>query len=205
MNHPTSTIDARRLPVNPFVTRRIRPGAIPYIFPADDSLDALLERLRERHGWGQIVGPHGSGKSTMLESLLPKLSRRAARLEFFTLHQSERRLPVTAARTRDWDEMTQVVVDGYEQLSWWNRTRLKRLCRRCRAGLLVTTHRDMGLPMLLATDVSQETAQAVVDRLLGGSSAWITTDDVARTFDSQQGNLREILFALYDLYQQRRR
>lgn len=210
MNHPSPPVDQRPAPDNPFVTRRVRPGAIPFIFPPGDSLEALLQRLGDPCGWGQIIGPHGSGKSTLLHTLLAELRQQGVRVEFFTLNQSQRRLPMTFAETRRWDHNTQVLVDGYEQLSWWNRWRLQRFCRRRHAGLLVTAHRDMGLPTLYQTAVSLRTAQAVVDHLLHEFSsritpAPITPDDVAQSCDQHQGNLREALFALYDLYQQRRR
>ncbi len=58
---------------NPFSTCRTRPGAIPYVFPPGQSAAALIERMRES-GWrGQIVGPHGSGKSALLATLAPAI------------------------------------------------------------------------------------------------------------------------------------
>ncbi len=51
---------------NPFCTRRIRPGALPYFFPPGASIETILQRFQDFAGWGEIVGPHGSGKSTLL-------------------------------------------------------------------------------------------------------------------------------------------
>ena len=63
---------------NPFATRHVRPGAIPFHFPAETSAAQLVARLRELNWRGAIVGPHGSGKSTLLVALAPGSSAPAA-------------------------------------------------------------------------------------------------------------------------------
>jgi len=191
--------------VNPFVTRRVRPGAIPFLFPEHQSLELLLQQLNTRHGWGQIVGPHGSGKSTLLHTLTPELQRQGFQVEFFTLRRAERRLPLSIFSPPSWNDNTRVIVDGYEQLSWWSRLWLKLVCCQRGAGLLVTTHRDLGLTTLYQTEPSLATTQAVVDHLLASSAVTLSESDIARCFDQQQGNLRETLFMLYDLYRQKQR
>ena len=56
---------------NPFSAHRIRPGSIPYLFSAEDDatdvsrLDQLIDSWRAGHYFGQIVGPHGCGKTTL--------------------------------------------------------------------------------------------------------------------------------------------
>ena len=98
------------------------------------------------------------------------------------------------------------MVDGYEQLSWLQRSWLKWQCRRHGAGLLVTAHDGLGLPPLWQTDTSPELARRVVARLLVEHDAgWLSTDQVERLFVTCQGNLREFLFGLYDLYEQHQR
>jgi hypothetical protein len=54
---------------NPFSTRHVRPGAIAYQFPPGKSADRLVQRLGENNWQGQIVGPHGSGKSALMAAL----------------------------------------------------------------------------------------------------------------------------------------
>src|ERR1700733_2507071 len=118
---------------NPFASRWVRPGALPYLFPPGEGVQMLVERLRINGGRGQIVGPHGSGKSTLLASLLPELERTGRKPRLVVLHDGQRRLPSTVTqwlrderRGQEW----LVVIDGYEQLSYWSRFRLKRQCRR---------------------------------------------------------------------------
>ena len=63
---------------NPFSTRYTRPGAIPFRFPPGTSADGLVEQLRRQQWRGAIVGPHGSGKSSLVAALVPPLRLPAA-------------------------------------------------------------------------------------------------------------------------------
>jgi hypothetical protein len=98
-----------------------------------------------------------------------------------------------------------VVVDGYEQLSWFSRWRLKRQCRKRGSGLLVTSHGAANLPWLYATQPSVETAIQIVARLSQGSELCVRREDVERLYAARRGDLRDVLFDLYDLYEARRR
>jgi hypothetical protein len=98
-----------------------------------------------------------------------------------------------------------VVVDGYEQLSRWNRWRLRSWCRRRGCGLLVTSHAPTGLPARFCTSVSPELAMSVARKLLPPGDRTIGDDHIRRCFAEQGGNLRETLFALYTIYERRRK
>ncbi len=198
-NRPTDTVHSAA--ENPFSASRVRPGAIDFRFPPGDCLTSVIERLRES-GWrGQIVGPHGSGKSTLLAALVGELSRNGPSAVCVELHDRQRRLPEEFDLTR-LAAGTLVIVDGYEQLSLWSRLRLKAACRRRRLGLLATAHRDVGLPTLISTTTSMAIAQEVVRELLADRNCSIATEQIAARFARHQGNLREVLFDLYDLYEQ---
>ena len=62
----------------------------------------------------------------------------------------------------------------------------------------------MGLPDLFQTRVDLDVTRTVVHRLLDGHPAVITERDIRWCHGQQQGNLRETLFALYDVYRRRR-
>jgi hypothetical protein len=81
---------------------------------------------------------------------------------------------------------------------------LRRSCRRRGLGLLVTSHRGVGLPDLHATAVDAELAWRVVEQLQNGYSSPVAPADVAQRLSQHGGNLREALFDLYDLYARRR-
>ena len=154
MTEPAEPFRSSDVAGNPFATRWVRPGALPFQFPPDQSADTLVARLRT-HGWrGQIVGPHGSGKSTLLHTLRPELARAGREVVTYSLAGGQRRLNVSSAQRREWMAATLVVIDGFEQLNCWNRLRWRWQCRRAGAGLLVTTHSDVGLPTIAETTVN---------------------------------------------------
>jgi len=189
---------------NPFSTRHTRPGAMAYRFPPGEGADQLVERLRAA-GWrGQIVGPHGSGKSTLLAALLPAMERAGQRPLVVELHDGQRRLPRDFRRSVGAATAAIVVVDGYEQLAPWNRYRLRRLCRRRKLGLLVTTHRPTGLPDLFRTEIAPELAWDLVEHLLAGLPPLLTPEQLRERLAMRHGNVREVFFDLYDLYELRK-
>ena len=198
--------------VNPFATCYVRPGAMPFLFPPAVDAASLVGRF-QAHGWlGSIVGPHGSGKSTLLETLRPELRRTGRRVTSIALHDGERSLPRSFPRPSP-SAQTILVVDGYEQLSAWNRWRLQRRCHREGCGLLVTSHRPTRLPELFRTAADCELLQRLVARLLAEqlfaeqlpSEAGISssTTDIRQAFARHGENLREAS-SFYDLHESRR-
>ena len=189
---------------NPFSSRNIRPGAIPFLFAADEEPAQIVEQLHAAAWWGEIVGPHGSGKSALVATLAPQWAAAGRRLVSISLHDGQRHLRAFTRDLATVDHQCLVIVDGYEQLSWLSRWRLKRLCRRRGCGLLVTSHEPVGLPRLYTMRPSAPTAERIVAGLVDLESGVIHRDDVERLFEIRGGNLREMLFDLYDLYEERR-
>jgi hypothetical protein len=189
---------------NPFSTRRTRPGAMPFIFSCGQDAETLVERLGQ-NGWrGEVLGPHGSGKSALLATLIPALERAGRHAVLVELHDGQRRLPPDAIRAAPPAASTLLIVDGYEQLNCWSRWRLGRLCRRRGWGLLVTAHASVGLPELCRIAATPELAEKIVGQLLAGRERPFAVEELAEFLRRRQGNLREVLFDLYDLYERRR-
>jgi len=188
---------------NPFSTRHVRPGSVDYVFGEGEDAGRIVARLRAAGWQGEIVGPHGSGKSALLAALIPEI-RRAGKVPLLVeLHDGQRRLPVDLSGLA---LNTVLIVDGYEQLGFWARFRLASFRRRCfrrrgRIGLLVTSHRSMGFCELHRARPTVELAARIVERL----AADVPQEDIQRAFDRHRGNIRETLFDLYDLFEQRRR
>jgi hypothetical protein len=173
-----------------------------------------MDRLRTNSWWGQIVGPHGSGKSALLASLLPAIEEAGVPTLIWELHDGQRRPPAgwrqqldsaRAVMSPAGSRPAVLVVDGYEQLARWFRFRLKWCCRRRGNGLVVTAHDSVGLPDLCSTAPTVELAQQIVIRLQAGFPPHVHSDDVTELFQRCAGDLREMLFGLYDRYEERRR
>ncbi|MEN1682151.1 MAG: hypothetical protein AAGJ46_21445 [Planctomycetota bacterium] len=155
---------------NPFATCWTRPGAMPWIGEGGASSDALTTRLVTLGG-GQIIGPHGVGKSTLLAALAERMADRA----------------------EDW-----LVLDGAEQLSWFERRRLTRRFRRGEVRPIVTTHRRLGLPVLVELRPSRQLFERLFESLIAHHATPVTLADAAACYDRYGPNLREVWFALYD-------
>ncbi|MEN6405550.1 MAG: hypothetical protein ABFC77_03670 [Thermoguttaceae bacterium] len=183
---------------NPFSTRHLRPGAIPFVFPPDQTPESMVDRLRQ-NGWrGEIIGHHGSGKSSLLASLLPAIESAGRSAVLVELHDGQRRLPLDLQNDARLQPPAVLIVDGYEQLSRWQRWTLRRVCRRRSLGLLITSHESVGLPRLHQTQVDRPLAEQVVAVLLGDRPWPISREQLGRLLDRHGGDLRETLFALYD-------
>ena len=189
---------------NPFSARFVRPGAIPYIFPPGCSAESLFETFERLQRMGAVVGPHGVGKSALITALADWMEQHEIPCLRLELHDGQRTLSQeTWALLEDRSEIV-ITVDGYEQLSTWTRYQLRRLSRKRRLGLIGTAHSDVELPLLYAPEPNEDLAWKIVQLLLERGEPLISREDVHESFARHQGNLREMLFDLYDLYELRR-
>ena len=184
---------------NPFSSCFMNPEGQSRIFLP---VEKIGKRWQTQKWWGELVGPHGTGKTTLLHALLRWAEAQGIQFRIYTLHDGQRRLP------QGWASGTMpdvYVIDGAEQLSWLSRTRLVRHCRRQGCGLLITTHASLGLPELYTTlPADAATLRRVVEAIAG--TEHVPNPEIAQQLVKQhQGNLRLMLFDLYDQWEAQRR
>jgi hypothetical protein len=178
-------------PSNPFCSERVKPGAIPIFLPEGQSLESLLQTFADSGMQGQILGPHGSGKSTLLNHLATAARARGWRVCAFRSPSAPRFIDASC-----------LFADEWESHPLWRRHFLRIVCRRRGTGLLVAAHRDMGFPLLWRAEITSETTRRVVNHLLTGWQTESPSDALLKDlFQRHQGNLRLILFSLYDWYE----
>ncbi|GIW92314.1 MAG: hypothetical protein KatS3mg110_0355 [Pirellulaceae bacterium] len=190
---------------NPFAARYVRPGTIPFVYPSGLTPRQLMERL-VRCGWrGQVIGPHGSGKTSLLLDL--RENWRSHRVTYwYTIAPEERtqaiRWPHEAA---SWHDRAVVVVDGFDRLAALRKIWLQVTTFRRKTGFIVTTHRrQLGLPVLVRLQPTFEQFVAVVEALLARSGKSLFWDRAVllERWQNSGENMREALFSLYDAYEE---
>jgi hypothetical protein len=181
-------VPARRQMVNPLATNFVAPGKLPWISSPEDSLERLSARLQLHANVAQVIGPHGTGKTTLLEHLVPRLGLPVWRLDTQALGDNLSRTSATNANASNlaagviWltlrrkspvmrvlqDVLRQthfrgiLVIDGAEQLGWWRWQAVRRWAKKQGRGLLITAHRDMGLSTLYQTRIGDGLADTLL-------------------------------------------
>jgi len=197
---------------------------IPYylgdvVFPSsvdtEPSFDLFCTSFKNFDFRSQILGGHGTGKTTFLIEFVQFLERQGYIVNHFTLHDGQRTLTneflerhislVSQYKIEMVKKPPIAVIDGYEQLSLAQKIRLRLSCRKGKSGLLITTHSPAWrLPVLLRTETTLDTLQHIIGYVFR-SLPHIEPPDKAlcqSLFHQHQGNLRSVLFDLYDLYEE---
>jgi len=197
--------------VNPPDVRRqgVRPGenpfrsscidAIPY-HACDHDAAAVIAKWKADGRRGAIVGPHGSGKSTLMREVAAALEAAGEHVVRRTLRQDQ---PSPSWRELR-DELARatpdgvVIFDGADALSRLMWMRYRHRSRRA-GGLIITTHRAGLLPTLVTTRTSPELVDVLLQHLLPHASVAVHVDAHAR-LDVHHGNVREVWRDLYDRF-----
>ncbi|MEC8474288.1 MAG: hypothetical protein VXZ38_06555 [Planctomycetota bacterium] len=233
---------AAPLKSNPFATRYTRPGAITYQFSlesrsdlplfgaaclspsefaskapsdADAALCEIIGRLKAHQG-NLIVGPHGTGKTTLLHSLLDSLRCSYRRVDFLKLdgrcgawmRRFQDRVVLHAkvhGRLKRMQRGDLMILDGFEQLNAIFRWLVLLIARRNGFTVLATGHKPIfGMQIIFETAINPNLIHHLSMQLLHSSpdeirkevQDWLTQYDL-----NEVSNLRELWFELYDVVQ----
>ena len=206
---------------NPFRTAAVRPGAIPFLGGQSHAGDSLFVEslaatfLNQRSG--QILGDHGSGKSTLVSSLLEYLQPSFHGVQHLCFVRPEFTRPWHATRhcqrvskqlrqtLANCSADTLLVIDGAEQLSVLAYRQMIGSIGSKSIAVLATSHRKLrGMPVLFRAETNPSTIRELTRRQVRRSSDMIRNlveaDLMSRDLETIS-NLRDYWFELYDLVQ----
>lgn len=177
---------------NPF--RSVEVAKLRYRIGAPE-LQSMAMRAIDADTACAILGPEGTGKTTLLEDLGEQLNRIGKSIVWHRLtnqsSNSERRAVVKRLIEARSDSIQ--LLDGGEVLgtrAWW----LIRKATRRNLRLIATLHRNRGLSILHGTEPNWDVARDLVHKLH-------QTDDILATargaFEASGGNVREVFRACY--------
>lgn len=191
------------MPRNPFRVQRLGPDGCAYVFPPFLDRTRLLDDV-ETAGWNaEICGPHGVGKSTLMQTVGAEARARCLRVAHWQARTDAPALPAFwRLRLLACDV---VLMDGAEALRPGAARALLRATARLRVGLVTTTHRPQGHGHFVRLESSAECFAAMVAERLADESAVFRAalarqlghapeDALARA----NGDMRAAFFRLYD-------
>lgn len=196
---------------NPFAAETHAPGAIAWLDASGQcdhaSLDAILDQLtqadlRRSTGpiLGQITGPHGTGKTTLLTHLASRARERGWCV-------AESRPPSTAWPTVPRDLVAVgtprlACIDSADQMSRIRWSLVKARASMKHVSLLVTTHRDLGGVNVATLEMNVKLARRILEQLTVPAGLTLPSDaELEQMLARHSRSLRHVIFELYDVYE----
>lgn len=168
--------------------------------PPGMTWEDILQQLAELHYRAAVVGPDGTGKTTFLEQLAPRLESRGYGIKRLFLNDQAPSFPrgFLEEFLRGLGPRDIVLFDGPEFLN-------RRAWRKVKSGtqpaggLVIAVHEHGMLPTLFETETSVELLHSLVRELLDDEkcSDVLPLKDL---YEKHHGNLRDALRDLYDRF-----
>lgn len=187
---------------NPFRTERIESLLTFHPEWIGKSWEGILDRWDSLGRFVSVVGPHGSGKTTCLESLQSLLRTRghhvqhvrvnSMRIDDLPVLEPDSVVLLDAAGLRRGRASSRVF--GWARWQFW--FELQNRIRRC-AGLIETRHQRGLRPVLLRTHTTPDMLGRCIQMV--HESDDFSDADVVRLFRRHRGNLRNALRECYDV------
>ena len=176
---------------------------------SDDNFISLISTWRSLGYRGAIVGPKGHGKSTLLQDLKQKIqagiSPELATLPVSLLKLTEQRRKFCQSQIEELSVTAQqngiVMLDGAEQLSFWNWRKFQAIIQPCKAAI-ITTHRPQRMRTVWRCRTTVKLLERILHKLLQeyNFSHPVLLNSCEKLFHKHRGNIRECLREYYDLW-----
>lgn len=202
---------------NPFAAEAHAPGAIAWLDASGQcdhaALDAILDQLTRAASSGamsrfapcvgQITGPHGTGKTTLLTHLASRARERG-----WCVAESR---PPSIAWPTAWPTVPRdaavgtprlACIDSADQMSRIRWSLVKTRARVNHVSLLVTTHRDLGGVNVATLEMNVQLARRILERLTVPAGLTLPSDaELEQMLARHNRSLRHVIFELYDVYE----
>lgn len=183
--------------LNPFRSEQVE--RLAFRFQAGWDWSRLIESLASLDWRAAIVGPHGAGKTTLFGELAQRLAGERRPVQSIRFNDESNLVERWRAwfRLRTLDPTILILLDGAEQLPWWEWLVWKWQTRRL-SGLLITTHLPGRLPCAYRCETSEELLADLVGELDSETEGEQRIATSRETYQACAGNLRDALRRLYD-------
>lgn len=180
---------------NPFRSSNVERIRYSLEGPELQQLAASALQLR----WSCILGPHGTGKTTLLEDLEPLLTARDRPTHWLRLNRDSSPDDRNAAihGLRSLSSGTVCLFDGAEVLNCWQQFQLRRITRRKHLALIATLHRKRRLAILHHTSPDWPLTETLVRQLSHDHCSPELIEQAKLAFQQSGGNVREVFRACY--------
>ncbi len=190
----------RGLAYNPFCVQELGPLGIDYQFNDEAEREKFFGLLESNGWWMELCGPHGIGKSTLLTTIQREAESCGKTVVRFKVRAESRWLPFRWKR--ELKNADFCLLDGGEAAIGWQRALLAHHCRSHQIGFVFTTHHPLGIAPVYTMSTTPGQIRQAVAKLLGNDHHWLFEIDFEKLVSEFNGDNRELMFTLYDWYEE---
>jgi len=216
---------------NPFAVSRVGLAQLEFVASTSGGIDLVLAQMRRSNWRGQIIGPHGSGKTTLTIALAKSLAGEFQRFTWLVLHpgrwwlaRPRCRVQLVARsvpsgkefRSEDPDALVMqrlqqlgatelCFIDGVDQLSAGRQRKLIQAAGK--RAVVWTSHQRLPdeLPLLAELRPDLKVFRKLVAQLLEDSGGAMPQEQIDEAFEQADGDFRRGFGRLYDAWEQAKR
>ncbi|MGH1441315.1 MAG: hypothetical protein ACRBBR_14460 [Cellvibrionaceae bacterium] len=181
---------------NPFRSSALR--QLRYCIDADE-LSALLNKIKGLNYRACIKGPHGTGKSTLLEDIAKALKQAGHSIHWHYINRQMSNTEKKAVLSSIINSKGESIhfLDGGEALGFISWNWLIQTSARKQIPLLATTHYPCLLPVLFTTQRDINLMLTLSKQLAAGEWNDALKQTAIKAYNSHSGNVREVFGDCY--------